>query len=487
MKKIIPFLLISFVLFTFSCNHKNTIEQEDVGKNVEVLSLSICDVDIDILKKEWSCNIDGDIEKVKKGDISIIFKGELEDVQNLLKTLQVKEIASIAEKETKNLELSTTKTNVFKAWKKIVKVTREKLEYKDKDVKVKSLTICGVEADIENWNCLIKNGSVKKENIKIEFEGEKKNIERLIRNLQVQEISSINEGNIENLVLSTTKTPTYKAWSKTIKVRRAWSNMDKNEIRFKKFTILEKNYGDYINTELEKNRIQLLVNLNIDISVLINKVFTKSSLKYDFYSSITNSVFVPSPKIDLQYADGETLRDVTDDEAFDLAMLVNENQDVVFHFSISPKGQGNSWRMLNIKIRFCIKSDKADIESIKVPKSSLLYNSEAELKNEIELNNFAGNLQIVKDLEHDGTINKPILLKGKFKSDIKIEKITNVFFKASPKAKVKYGKDKLNLKDGEFLLESYSLEFDSHPIFIQIIAENEVLSNYYELTFVYNF
>lgn len=475
------FLFLISLFFIFSCDHSGE-SGGNLKKDVEVESLSIHGLPVDVKKVEWTRDIPSEKDSVLKRNVDIVFKGEIKAVQTLLATLQVKEITSIAEEETKDLELSTTETDVFKAWKKIVKVRREKQNFQDKDVEVESLSICEADVDIEEavWNCLIPNEktTVDKNAVDIKFKGE--NTQELKKTLSVQAIPTIAEGEVKDLVLSTTRTSTYKAWTKTIKVRRSYAQLGaKNEIRFKKLLLLTSDYKDDVNAQLDSSSFIAEASIEVELASLQgDKKFKKADLEYELTSNKTGDFIIPSAEIRFEYEENSSFREVKDDEEFDLATLVKAGQDAKFKLIISPKSSV-AWQRLDLKIRFCVRNNQAELLEVSIPKSSFLFNKDAGLSDTIILNAKNAKLEITKDASHDGTVGKPILAVGKVDAGVAIEKITDLFIVVSDKAVVKYGADKDSLDDPYLVMGRIKLVYANAPLLIEIKSEDGSAVAYY--------
>lgn len=126
--KVLSFCSFLIILFVCSCNNNsqstppnNKPDNED-KKEVKMLSLSVCDVNVDLAIKPLQVLIGSDKDKVEKLNVKISFEGE--DATSLKDALVVREISSINSGETKNLNLSIAESAKYKAWETQVKVRR---------------------------------------------------------------------------------------------------------------------------------------------------------------------------------------------------------------------------------------------------------------------------------------------------------------------------------------------------------------------------
>ncbi len=349
-----------------------------------------------------------------------------------------------------------------------------------KEIKVESVRVHSVDVDIEKepWSVLIPETATKvgKDNVEVIFNGE--NAENIKDKLVIQEISSINNGEIKDLILSVPELN--KDWSKTIKVRRAYQNTAlKGDLKFLKIQICEKDYTEEANAQIlllgVDNPLQT-AGVNIDVGELKDKTnFSLKDIKAE-YVFRDGSPVIPKVKIQLKFLENGIMRDVQETESFDFQTLVTPGKDAIFVLLATSSIQGG-YAPLSFRFTFFRENTEANLLSIIIPKTMGAINKEANIKADIELKAESNNLEITEDAEHNGSAEKPILVKGKLPSELPVAKVTDIKINRSYMAGMKCGADKDHLS-----ISPRIVKFLNAPLFVEITSENKKVVRNYLLT-----
>ena len=349
-----------------------------------------------------------------------------------------------------------------------------------KEIDIENIRVHSVSVDMQEGKLSVlipaNATKVEKGDVEVTFKGS--DSEKIKEKLVVKEIASINNGEIKDLVLSCPELN--KNWSKTIKVRRAYQNTAlKGDLKFLKIQIYDNDYTEEANAQIMvlgvDDPIQT-ASTNIDLSLLKDKTtFSLKDVKAE-YVFRDGSPAIPKAKIQLTYLENGAMRDVQETENFILSDIVSPGKDAIFVLIATPSIQGG-YAPLSFRFTFFKENTEANLLSIIIPKTMGEINKEAKIKADIELKAESNNLEITEDDEHNGSAEKPILVKGKLPSETPVAKVTDIKINKSFMANVKCGADKDHLT-----IPPRIIKFLNAPLFIEITSENKKVVKNYLLT-----